>query len=118
VTISGKKLNPKNFLYKEPSKKITFILDTRLVKRFVNFSDNSDLLICESTYSEDEKELAREYFHLTSSQAAGIAKESKSKKLILTHLSQRYQNPKKILEEAKKVFKNTLIAEDLMKEEI
>jgi ribonuclease BN (tRNA processing enzyme) len=28
------------------------------------------------------------------------------------HLSQRYENPKQILEEAKKVFKETKVAED------
>jgi ribonuclease Z len=80
------------------------------------------LLICESTFlanSENGKDLAERYLHLTSKQAAEIAKKSKSKRLILTHLSQRYENKEKlILQEAKKVFKNTEIAEDLMTTEV
>ncbi len=34
------------------------------------------------------------------------------------HLSQRYENPKQILQEAKKIFKNTQVAEDFDKLEI
>ena len=41
------------------------------------------------------------------------AKKSKSKKLILTHISQRYEhNPKPIEIEAKKLFKNVILAKD------
>ena len=61
------------------------------------------------------KELAKENKHLTASQAAEIAKKAKCKRLILTHISQRYQSNEKILlEEARKIFKNTDLAEDLM----
>ena len=36
------------------------------------------------------------------------------KKIILTHMSQRYdENPKRLVDEARKVFKNTFIAKDL-----
>jgi len=57
---------------------------------------------------------AREYKHLTAKQAAEIAKKSNSKKLILTHVSQRYsRKPEKILNEAKKIFKNSSLAHDL-----
>jgi HK97 family phage prohead protease len=65
------------------------------------------------------EEKAKEHLHLTNKQAADIAKKAKAKKLILTHISQRYEkNPEKILKEAKSVFKNTLIAKDLDKFEI
>ena len=51
--------------------------------------------------------------HLTAKDAATIAKKAKVKSLILTHLSQRYEhNPKIILNEAKKVFKNTKLVKD------
>jgi len=56
--------------------------------------------------------------HLTSKQAAQIAKKAKAKKLILTHFSQRYKNLEELLKEAKKVFKNTELAKDFMKIEI
>jgi len=119
VKISGKTIHGKNFIYKEPQRKITFIMDTLYHKKLIQFSKNSDLLITESTYSEQEKSLAIEHKHLTSTQAAQIAKKSKSKKLILTHLSQRYEaNPKQILNQAKKIFPKTQIAEDFLEVEV
>ena len=57
--------------------------------------------------------------HLTSEKAALIAKKSKSKKLILTHISERYENNMdKILREAKAIFKETTLAKDFDKIEI
>ena len=100
-------------------KKIAIIMDTSMNTNMLKIAKNSDLLICESTYSKLEKDLASEYKHLTAKQAALIAKKSKAKKLILTHISQRYENNEGvILNEAKKIFKNTILAEDLMKVEV
>ena len=63
--------------------------------------------------------MLKEHKHLTAKQGAEIAKESKSKKLLLTHISQRYEtNLKKLLNEAKKVFKNSVLVEDLDKVEV
>ena len=54
--------------------------------------------------------------HLTSSDAATIAKRAKVKKLILTHISHRYEKHySKVLNEARKIFKNTTLAEDFDK---
>jgi len=114
VVYQGKKYLAKNLIYEEKGKKISFILDTSLNPKIVPFAKDSDLLICESTFDSESEERAKEYKHLTSNQAAEIAKKSKSKKLILTHISQRYSsNPKKILDSAKKIFKNSFIANDL-----
>ena len=83
---------------------------------------DSDLLISESTFlndSENGSSLAEEDFHLTAKQAAETAKKAKVKKLILTHISQRYDgNEKPLLQEARKIFKNTEIAEDFFKVEV
>jgi len=117
-----KKIKAKDLMYKQEQKKITIIMDTIINKNMEKIAENSDLLICESTFMEDSekgKDLAADYSHLTAKQAAETAKKSKSKKLILTHLSQRYQGKEKlILEEAKKVFKDTIVAEDLSKVEV
>jgi len=121
ITINGKKLNPKKLLYKEPQRKITFILDTLKNEKATQLAKDSDLLICESTYSSKESDLAKEHLHLTNKDAAQIAKKSNSKKLILTHLSQRYDtkdHQKTLLQEAKAVFRETQIVEDLDKLEI
>jgi ribonuclease Z len=119
IVHNSKKYYAKKLTYKEEDKKVSFILDTSINKKIIPFVKNSDLLICESTFSEDLTDIAKEHNHLTSRQAAEIAKKSGSKKLILTHLSQRYEkNKNKILNESKKVFKNSIIAEDLKSFEI
>lgn len=115
----GKKILARNLTYKQAGKKITVILDTRMNQQAVKIAGNSDLLISEATYTEKEKDLAERYGHLTASQAGEIAKKSKSKKLVLLHISQRYEaNEKAILNEAKKIFKNTALVNDLDKAEV
>lgn len=118
IKINGEKINGKDLTFMEKGKKISYITDTRENKNILNFIKNSDLVISEATYSDKEKELAEKHKHLTSKQIAEITKKSKSKKLILFHLSQRYENPKPLLEEAKKIFKETSIAEDLDRIEV
>jgi len=116
IVYEGKKYLAKNLTYSEGDKKISFMLDTLVNKNIVPFVKNSDLLICESSFladSENGEKLAKEHMHLTAKQAGEIAKKSKSKKLILTHISQRYDKDiKNLLAEAKKVFKNSSVAED------
>lgn len=115
IQLDGKKIDGKKFTYKEEPRKFSYIIDTKFNKEAIDFAKESDILICESTYASEEIEEAKEHMHMTSTQAAEIAKKSKSKKLFLMHLSQRYENPKQILEEAKKVFKETKVAEDFDK---
>nr|MBA4405124.1 ribonuclease Z [Nanoarchaeum sp.] len=114
ITYEGKKITPKQGTTLIPGKKITFILDTTTTKDLEIFAKNSDLLISEATYTNDLKQKALEYKHMTSTQAAQIAKKSHSKKLVLTHFSQRNKTTKDILTQAKKVFKNTKCAEDFL----
>jgi ribonuclease Z len=108
--------------YKQPGKKISFVFDTKINPNAYLIAENADLLICESTFLEDSengKQLAEDYKHLTAKQAGEIAKKAKVKKLILSHISQRWENKEKlILKEARKVFPKTEIAEDLMKIEV
>ena len=117
-----KKVKSKDVTYMEKGKKLTIILDTSLNPNAISLAKNSDLLICESSFlsnSENGEKLAKEYNHITAKQAATIAKKSKSKKLILTHLSQRYdKSSSEILDEAKLTFKNTQVAKDLDKVKI
>lgn len=121
VKINNKTIDGEKLLYTEPQRKVTIIMDTLQNPNTIKIAKDSNLLICESTYSKDEQEIAKDHNHLTSTDTATIAKKSKSKQLILTHLSQRYDTKHQqdqILKEAKQVFKNTTIAEDLMSTEI
>jgi len=115
VTYDGKKYKSKDLTYKEEDKKISFVLDTIKNTKIQNFVKNSDLFISESTYLEELKNQAKEHFHLTAKQVGEIAKKAKVKKLILTHISQRYEaNFLEVLNEAKKEFgKEVFIPKDL-----
>ncbi len=114
VVYRGKKYKAKTLTYLEKGKKISVIMDTGMNQKIVPFVKNSDLLICESSFGEDMKAFAKERFHLTAKQTGEIAKKSKSKRLVLTHISQRYERDiKSILNQAKKVFKNVSIVNDL-----
>ena len=110
-----KKIKAKDATITVKGKKISFIIDTGFDKSISKSVKESDLVICEATYSDDLKEKAMKYKHLTAKQAAEIAKQAKAKKLILTHFSQRYPDIKELEKESKKLFKNTTCAKDFMK---
>ncbi len=118
IIYKGKKITVKNATIKKPGKKITIILDTAASPNITKFAQNSDLLICESTWSNELQYLTQKRKHMTSKQAAKIAKKEKAKKLILTHFSQRYKSLAELLKQAKKEFKNTELAKDLMNVEV
>lgn len=114
IIIKGEKIKSEDITEKNIGKKISFIFDTKYSEQLIEFVENSDLLISESTYL-DEEEMAKDYKHQTLIQATELAKKSKSKKLVLFHLSQRYdKNTKEFSEYAKKKFDNSIIAKDLM----
>jgi len=91
------------------------VIDTKPCKNAIRVAKDAKLLLCESTYLEEHKELAKQYRHLTAKQAAEIAREANAKHLILTHFSARYQDVKPLEEEARAIFPNTDAAEDLRK---
>jgi len=119
---NGKTLKGEDFL--GPKKKgriITIIGDTRFCQASMELAANADLLIHESTFAKDEEDLAYEYYHSTTSQAAQVAKKANAKKLLLTHISSRYQgesDEQKLLTEARKIFKETYLAKDLWQVDI
>jgi len=113
MKLNGKTYKSKDLTYLEQGKKISIILDTLNNDKIIPFVKNSDLLICESSFSSENSKEAKEHLHMTAEQAGEIAKKSNSKKLILTHISQRYDYKlKELLQDAKKHFKNSEIAKD------
>ena len=113
VVHEGKKYKSKDFVYEEKGKKVSIIMDTLINERIVPFAKNSKLIICESSFSSENSKEAKEHLHLTAKQCGEIAKKSKSEKLILTHISQRYEtNLKRLLNDAKKEFRNVQIVKD------
>jgi ribonuclease Z len=101
-----------------PGRKIVYTGDTRPFKGFVKFAANADLLIHDATLDNELAERAEEDGHSTPKLAARNAKRAKVKLLILTHVSARYDDTSILLKQAKKIFKNTKVAEDFMEIEI
>jgi len=114
IIFNKKKIKAKDLTYIEKGKKVAIVLDTKLNPNIQKIAKDSDILIIESSFSHQEKKKAEEYYHLTAKQSAEVAKKSKVKSLILTHLSERYEhNPLIIEKEAKSVFKKTKLVNDL-----
>jgi ribonuclease Z len=95
-------------------RKIVYSGDTRPFDAFVGFATGADLVVHESTFDDALAEKAEIDGHSTPSQAALQAKRAKAKKLALTHISARYADVKLLLEQALKVFGNTVVAEDFL----
>lgn len=119
IEIDGRTIKPEQVLG-PPRKgiKITYSGDTRPCEEMIMFARDSTLLIHESTFIQKEAQNAEEYGHSTSKDAAFVARESNSKKLIITHISTRYgeEYAQIMLKEAQEIFENTELAEDCMEE--
>jgi ribonuclease Z len=89
------------------------VIDTRVCKNAVELARGAKILLCESTYLQEHKDLAYRHHHLTAMEAATIAKEADVKKLIMTHFSARYLNLKPFEQEARTIFPNSYAADDL-----
>jgi len=70
-----------------------------------------DTLVIESTYLQEEAEMAEEFGHTTAGNVAKLAGEAGVGQLILTHVSRRYRD-EDIIAEATAVFPNTFLAHD------
>jgi ribonuclease Z len=90
-----------------------YVVDTRPCPAALELARGAKVLICESTYLEEHRVLAEEYMHMTAKQAALLACEAGVETLILTHFSARYRDPEAFGEEARTIFPNTFVAEDL-----
>ncbi len=99
-------------------RKIVYTGDTRPFDGFAKFAADADLVIHESTFDDALVEKAALDGHSTPSQAAAEAKAAGAKQLVLIHISARYPDATLLLEQAKKVFANTVVAEDFMKIEM
>ena len=124
VLADGRSFDGKEFCG-PPRKGESFVYctDTVFSESAVSLSKNADLLVHESTFSEEDESMAYEKLHSTTIMAAKTALLSNTKKLIITHLSPRYTNknsitPSDLLKEAQKVFPNTHLAKDFLTAEI
>lgn len=73
-----------------PGQRFAFVMDTAPCAGAEELAEGADLLVAESTFSDDDVELAAQYRHLTAGQAGTLATGGGVGTLVLTHFSSRY----------------------------
>ncbi|MFX0093034.1 MAG: ribonuclease Z [Candidatus Hodarchaeota archaeon] len=96
-----------------PGVSIVYSGDTRPCKNVLQASKNATVLIHEATFLDEHH--AKERGHTSAGEAARLAKQAGVKYLILTHFSNRHAKELEILlDTAKAIFPQTILAEDLL----
>lgn len=116
---TGKMVKPAQILdAPRKGRKIGISGDTRPTKLLEKFFRGCDVLIFDSTYSDEHAANALENLHSTSREAATLAKRAKVKHLILTHFSARYRSISHLVRQAREVFPKSIAAKDFLVYEI
>ena len=88
--------------------------DTRFVPGLKEKVKGVTVLYHESTYTSDQEDRAKIYYHSTARQAATIAAGAGVGTLLLGHYSARYNDEQVLLQEAKAVFENSILSQEGM----
>ncbi|MEM0482115.1 MAG: ribonuclease Z [Nitrososphaerota archaeon] len=100
-------------------RKIVYTGDTRYSEKIVEFAHRADLLIHDATFDQSLSDRAVEEGHSTASEAATAALQAQARTLALFHISPRYHGKEEaLLNEARKIFPNTILPKDLERVEI
>jgi len=96
-----------------PPLSYAYCSDTRYMPNLHKVIEGVDILYHESTYTDADEKNAKKYFHSTARQAATVARDAKVKKLFLGHYSSKYGDESVILNEARSVFKNSFLTNEM-----
>jgi ribonuclease Z len=96
-----------------PGRSLVYSGDTRPTPSVIEAARGADLLVHEATFGGEEAERAKETGHSTAAEAARVAHDAGARRLVLTHISPRYnRDATELLAEARAVFPETTIARD------
>lgn len=108
----GRVIQPADVLGEfHPGTRLVVIGDSGETDSLVEVCRGADALVIESTYLDEEAEMARQFGHLTARDSANLAQRAGVGQLLLTHISRRYRE-KDVQQEAQDVFANTTVARD------
>lgn len=93
------------------SSSLVYTADTAPFPELAEFAKGCDLLLAEATLSQEDFD-PDHAIHLTPALAGELAKDAGAKKLLLTHIWPHYDR-QAMLEEGRRVFPNTELAEEL-----
>lgn len=97
----------------EPPRSYAYCSDTRYMPKLHKLLKGVSTLYHESTYGSDNIAMARKYRHSTAEEAARTARDAGAGQLVLGHYSARYENEKVLLDEARAIFENTVLADEM-----
>lgn len=97
----------------DPPRSYAYCSDTRYIPTLHEQLRGVNTLYHESTYGDDKILSAEKYCHSTARQAAMVARDAGVGKLLLGHYSSRYDNEDVLLEEARTVFENTRLTNEM-----
>jgi ribonuclease Z len=97
--------------------RLVFVGDAAMTRNLHSVAAGADVLVIEATYLDRERDLARDFGHLTAREAAELARDAGVNTLILTHLSRRYYE-RDVLSEARDTFPRAFVARDFDKFQI
>lgn len=98
----------------EPPRSYAYCSDTIYMPSVVEQIKGVDLLFHEATFADEDAPRAKETFHTTAAQAAGLAKSAGAKRLLIGHFSARYEDETVLLQEASAVFPDTQLAKETL----
>ena len=113
IEAGGKKVRLDDVSEARRGQSFAVVMDTRSCAGASLLSAGVDLMVCESTYLDSERQEAHDHCHMTAQQAAELAREAKVRRLVLTHFSQRYAEREPFAEEATRVHSDVFVADDL-----
>ena len=98
-----------------PPRSYAYCSDTIFHRPVIEQIKGVDLLFHEATFAQCDAQRAKETFHTTAMQAGEMARDAGVKQLLIGHFSARYEDENILLQEAKGVFPNTLLAKENLK---
>lgn len=96
----------------DPPRAYAYCTDTRFTPAIAPLIEGVDLLYHEATYADEEESVCTVVYHSTARQAATIAHLAHARQLMIGHYSSRYNDETPLLEQARSVFPNTLLANE------
>ena len=114
VVVEGKTVRLESVAKETPGRKIVFTGDSAPCPSIEKNSENADLLVHDSCFASSEAAAAKEKFHSTAREAAETALKAKAKRLLLSHISNRYEDRSVVLRDAKAVFGESTLAKEGM----
>ncbi|HDQ72919.1 MAG TPA: ribonuclease Z [Chloroflexi bacterium] len=113
ITLSdGRVIHPDQVLGpSQPGACLVHVGDTGQTDNLESLVKGADMLVIEATYLRSDEDMAERFGHLTAAQAARLARDANVHRLVLTHVSRRYHEAQ-IIEEARAIFPETVVARD------